>query len=504
MTRLGSLCERLERAGLLLSRGAATDDQTHIYHLALDSRKVGPRGLFVAIKGVDTDGHMFIDKAVQNGAIAVVCEAMPEDHESRFPGVAFVHVHDGRAAAAELAAAFYDDPSRALTLIGVTGTNGKTTVNFLCHHVLKLFDRRPGLIGTIQVRIGDEVIESTLTTPDAVEINALLRRMVDAGCTACVMEVSSHALHQERARGLAFDAGIFTNLTQDHLDYHHTLEDYFAAKKKLFDGLSAEAVAAYNADDAAGVRMVGDTAARRVSYGLGTDCDVRGEVISNRLDGIEMEIDGRRRRFRLGGRFNAYNLLAAYAALIGLGMDAEGVLDALTTAAPVPGRLETLSFEDGTIVVLDYAHTPDALENVLTTILETKPETSRLWCVFGCGGNRDREKRPVMGRVAERNADRLIVTSDNPRHEDPEAIIEDTLAGLQHPDRASVLVDRAAAIRYVAEHAAPGDIVLIAGKGHETYQIIGDERRPFDDKVVAAEAFAHRTLIDAADPRSKR
>lgn len=492
MIGLGSLCARLEEQGLLRGRGDDFDDRIEIDHLAIDSRKVGPRGLFVAIKGVDADGHVFIDKAVQNGAIAVVCEAMPADRANRFPGVAFVHVTDGRAASAELAAAFYGDPSQELTLIGVTGTNGKTTVTFLCRHVLDRLGCKPGMIGTVQVRIGDETLESTLTTPDPVHIQQLMRRMVDAGCKACVMEVSSHALDQERARGLAFDAAIFTNLTQDHLDYHKTFDGYLRAKKKLFDGLSSEAVAVYNADDPSGARIVGDTAARRLSYGFQPGCDVSGEILENRVDGLSLRIDGENRKFKLIGRFNAYNVLASYGALRELGFSREGVLDALETADPVPGRFEILRFEDDRTVIVDYAHTPDALENVLRTIHQTKNEDARLWCVFGCGGDRDREKRPVMGMVAERYADRIVVTSDNPRHEDPDAIIDDVLEGISDGDRAVVITSRAEAIAYAADNAAPGDVVLIAGKGHETYQTIRDEKRPFDDRQVAREAFAGR------------
>ncbi len=492
MIRLGSLCDRLETSGLLLDRGDGFDDQIEIDHLAIDSRKVGPRGLFVAIKGVDADGHLFIDKAVQNGAIAVVCEAMPADRDKRSPGVAFVHVRDTRAASAELAPAFYGDPSKNLTLIGITGTNGKTTVAFLCRHVLEHLGHTPGMIGTVEIRIADEAIEPTLTTPDPVEINRLLRRMVDAGCTSCAMEVSSHALHQERARGLAFDVGIFTNLTQDHLDYHETIDDYLAAKKMLFDSLSSEAAAVYNADDKSGSRMVEDTAAHRISYGLSSGCDVRGEILANRAHALEMRIDGAERTFRLSGRFNAYNLLATYAAMLHLGADAEDVLAGLTTAEPVPGRFEILHFDDDRTVIVDYAHTPDALENVLRTIRQTKRDDALLWCVFGCGGDRDREKRPAMGAVAEQLADRIVITSDNPRRENPDAIIADIVEGLTDRTRVTRITNRAEAIRYAAEQAAAGDVVLIAGKGHETYQIIGDEKRAFDDKQVAREAFAAR------------
>lgn len=497
--RLETLVGRIQDAGLIREREGEADNQTEIDHLAHDSRKVGPNGMFVAIKGAESDGHLFIDKAVQNGAIAVVCEAMPANRAVRFPGIVFVRVTDGRAALAELSAALYKDPSRELTMIGVTGTNGKTTVTFLLHHLLTRLGLRTGMIGTIEVRMGSEVHETNLTTPDAIEINRLLRHMVDAGCTACAMEVSSHALDQDRVRSLDFDAAVFTNLTRDHLDYHQTFDAYLAAKKRLFDGLKPEAAAIYNADDPAGARMTASTKARCVSYGLGTDADIRGEIVDNDVAGLRLRIDEDVRKYRLVGGFNAYNLLAAYAVSLGLGHGAEETLEALGTASAVPGRFELMRFSDETTVVVDYAHTPDALENVLRTLRDTKDVNAKLWCVFGCGGDRDREKRPMMGAVAERYADRIIVTSDNPRTEEPNAIIEDIAGGLAEADRAIFITDRRAAIQRAARDAVSGDVVLIAGKGHETYQIVGTEKRPFDDREIARDAFSARVVMNSED-----
>ena len=486
MIRFQTLLERLEKAGIVRERDGSFDD-VMIHHLANDSRKVGQNGLFVAISGFHADGHAFIDKAVQNGAIAVVCEAMPVDHQVRFPGIAFVRVTNARAAIAELGSAFYGDPSEAMTMIGITGTNGKTTVSFLLHHVLMQLGRPSGLIGTVDVRIRELVRETSLTTPDALDIYKLLREMADARCRVCIMEVSSHALEQERARTINFNIAVFTNLTRDHLDFHKTLDAYLAAKKRLFDGLDEKAVAIYNLDDDAGARMTAQTRALRVSYSLTREADVHVEIVDDRIDGLRLRFDGEVRRFRLVGRFNAYNLAAAYAVLRALGVDRSDALDTLAVAPAVPGRFEIIRSETGKVAVVDYAHTPDALENVLQTIVETKPEGAALWCVFGCGGDRDREKRPMMGAVAEEYADHVLVTSDNPRTENPKSIIDDIRRGMAGDAR--WIIDRREAIREAVSGSGAGDIVLVAGKGHETYQIVGTEKLPFDDRAVVREAF---------------
>ncbi len=495
MIALNTLRERLEKTGLVISTQGGFDSKVLIDHLANDSRRVGPRGLFVAIRGEQTDGHLFIDKAVYNEAIAVVCEVMPVEASRRFPGIAFVHVRDARAALAELAAAFYGDPSHTLKMVAVTGTNGKTTTAFLTHHLLTALGCKTGLIGTIEYRFGGPPVPATHTTPDALELQRMLRQMVEAGCTACAMEASSHALAQSRLRAARFDVGIFTNLTQDHLDYHRTFDAYLAAKKLLFDHLPAGATALYNGDDEAGARLVTDTAARRVSYGQSPAADLRLEVLENHLEGLRLRLDGGERAFRLVGLFNAYNLAAAYGAGRALGYGHAETLDALAQAPPVPGRFEQFRFEDGTTVIVDYAHTPDALENVLKTIQATKPGQTALWCVFGCGGDRDRAKRPRMGALAERLADHVVVTADNARTEPLGQIMQDIRAGMQHPDEARWIDDRRAAIEAAARHARPGDVVLVAGKGHEDYQIVGTQKLPFDDREEVRKAFSARGLI---------
>lgn len=491
---LSTLLDRLDAAGLLIGvSGGRSANTITIDHLADDSRAVGPGGCFVAVRGVETDGHLFIDKAVQNGAIAIVCEAVPEGASTRFPGTAFVRVSDARRALAKAAAATYGDPSQALRMIGITGTNGKTTTAFLVHHLLTVLKEKAGLIGTIETRIGEDAIDAALTTPGALKLQHLLRRMVDEDCSTCVMEVSSHALAQERVGATTFDVGVFTNLTVDHLDYHGTLQAYRAAKKKLFDGLPAGATAVYNRDDEAGPMMVTDTKAHTLSYGMQPDADIQVEVLANRIDGLRLRLDGMTGTFRLVGGFNAYNLTAAYSAVRALGYPAEDVMQALEVAPPVPGRFEQMTFGDGTTVIVDYAHTPDALENILKAIRNTKKPDADLWCVFGCGGDRDASKRRTMGSIAERLADRVIVTSDNPRTEEPEAIMNEIRRGMNHPNDAQWLPDRGDAIQAAASQTAPGDVVLIAGKGHEPYQVIGTKRRPFDDRKKARQYFSDRT-----------
>lgn len=490
MKTFGALLETLRAAGLLMETWGNIDN-IDIDHVAGDSRKVGPNGLFVAIRGVEIDGHLFIDKAVQNGAIAIVCEAASARRTFRRSGVAFARVRDSRWALAALAAAWRDNPSHALRTVGVTGTNGKTTVAFLVWQALGLLGVQAGFTGTIGVRVGNEAFPASLTTPDALDVQRFLRRMADEGCAACAMEASSHALDQHRLAGVAFDVAVFTNLTRDHLDYHKTFSAYFAAKKTLFDRLDASAAAVFNADDPAGARMVADTRAACTSYGLDAPADIRAGVVEDALDGLTLRIEGRTRRFRLAGRFNAWNVLAAWGALRALGYGA-AALEALEEARPAPGRFEQMRFEDGAHVVVDFAHTPAALQAVLETITAAKPPDAQIWCVFGCGGDRDRAKRPAMGAVAERFADRAIVTSDNPRTEDPARILQDIRAGFVDPKRALFVADRGEAIAEASRLARPGDIVLVAGKGHETRQLIGTDSRRFDDREAVREAFACR------------
>jgi UDP-N-acetylmuramoyl-L-alanyl-D-glutamate--2,6-diaminopimelate ligase len=492
MIALKALLNRLSQQQLLHEVQGPAIDNIDIDHVADDSRMVGLGGLFVAVRGAEVDGHLFIDKTVKNGAIAIVCEAVPEDARLRHPGTVFARVSDTRAALAEIAAAFFGDPSRLLRMIGVTGTNGKTTTTFLIHAMLERLGVRAGLLGTVTVRIGREDLPSALTTPGSLELQQLLRRMVDSGCDACVMEVSSHALSQQRTRALEYEAAAFTNLSQDHLDYHQTFEDYFRSKKILFDQLPSRATALFNTDDARGTAIVSDSAGARVSFGMSGSAAIRFEIVANEIAGLTLNLDGHRRRFRLVGRFNAYNLAAAYGVGLALGFSGEEVIDALAEAPPVTGRFEQLSFSDDRTAIIDYAHTPDALENVLSTIIETKGPGARLWCIFGCGGDRDPGKRPLMGEVVERLADEIIVTNDNPRTESPGAILDDIRRGIRNPGRAHWITDRREAIAFAAEHAAAGDVVLVAGKGHEAYQIIGTKKYPFDDRKEVINAFSHR------------
>lgn len=488
MTDIKRLVTLLQDKDLLID-AQGTDITTNIERLANDSRKVGPNDVFIAIRGELVDGHLFIEKAVKNGAIAVVCEVMPEEARLRFPGIALIRVHNARAALAELAAYQYGYPSRSLDMIGITGTNGKTTTAFLTHHLFTETGTPCGLLSTVEYRVGTDRLDASHTTPDALATNALLHRMVEAQCRACVMEVSSHALVQDRVRAIEYAAGVFTNLSQDHLDYHGTMDAYLNAKKLLFDHLRPEATAIYNLDDSAGERMIADTKASTLSYGLNPKAAISGEVIRNTIEGLELAINGVSRRFRLVGHFNAYNLLAAYATGKASGYSDAELLDVLAAAPPVPGRFELIRGSKHRYVIVDYAHTPDALENVLTTIRETMPAGSELWCIFGCGGDRDKGKRPIMGRIAEQRSDRLIVTSDNPRTEDPELILKDIEAGIASPQKALWITDRRTAIYEAAARSSPGDVVLIAGKGHETYQVLGTEIISFDDREEARSAF---------------
>jgi len=486
-----ALRARLAAQGLLdtVRAGTAVPETFDVAALTADSREVEPGGAFVAVRGTAADGHTFIGDAVERGARLVVCEALPEAPDEQFPETVFARVTDARAALAEAAAALYDDPADALELVGVTGTNGKTTVAWLVHHLLDALGDTTGLLSTVEARTGRETDDTTLTTPGPVELHRTLRRMVDQGCTACVMEVSSHALDQRRVHGLDYAVAIFTNLTTDHLDYHGSRAAYRDAKKSLFDGLGPEATAVYNADDEAGPEMVADTAATPVSFALEGEAAIRPEVQGHTLDGLRLALDGRERAFRLAGRFNAYNVAAAYGAGRALGHGTDAVLDALAEAPPVPGRFETMRFGDDRTVVVDYAHTPDALDTILRAVREAMPADAALWCIFGCGGDRDASKRGPMGGIAEQCADRVIATSDNPRTETPAAILDDIRDGVRRPDAMHWIVDREDAIATAAEEAAPGDVVVIAGKGHETDQVIGTEKHPFDDRKIAQKYF---------------
>ena len=499
---VSDLAERLRARGLG-GRLAGPGDAL-VSDVTIDSRRAGPGVLFAAV-APDThggrDGHDFVEDALGRGAASVLVseEWLRRSHTDplgegeRLPGAAVVSTGDTRAALAEVAAEVYGHPGDALSLLGVTGTNGKTTTVFLLHHLLTALGQTAGLVGTVENRIGADRFATAFTTPEAPALQRFLRACAEHGCSHVAMEVSSHGLALSRVGGLDFAVAVFTNLTQDHLDYHETFEDYRDAKKKLFDGLGEGAVAVVNADDPAHLDMVADTAARVVTFGTGPAADVRVEVLDNAVDGLRLRLDGAERAFRMAGRFNALNLAATYAVGVALGFTEADVLDALARAPGVPGRFETVR-AGGVLGVVDYAHTPDALDNVLATAREIVPEGNALWAVFGAGGDRDTGKRPQMAAVAEARADHVVLTSDNPRTEDPEAILDDLAAGLADPASATRRADRAEAIAYAARAAEAGDVVVVAGKGHETYQIVGTERHDFDDRAVLRDALAAREV----------
>lgn len=458
-----------------------------VAHLTYDSRAVVRGSCFFAVRGTRADGHAFIPAAVAQGAVAVVCEELPPDPVA---GVSYVLVADSAGAMADMAASFYGHPSRSLKLVGVTGTNGKTTTATLLYDLVRILGWRAGLISTVVYRIEDREVEATHTTPDPIRLNALMREMVDCGCRYCFMECSSHAIVQERTRGLSFAGGVFTNITHDHLDYHKTFAAYIRAKQGFFDALPADSFALTNLDDRNGRVMVQNTAARVSGYSLREMADFRCKIVEQHLDGMLLRIDGREVWVGLLGRFNASNLLAVYGSAVLLGFDREEVLRGLSMLRSVSGRFEIVRAGNGTTAVVDYAHTPDALENVLRTIDEIRTPQQQLFVVCGCGGDRDRTKRPEMARIAVRYATTAIFTSDNPRHESPEAILDEMAAGLAPGSRSLRIADRSEAIRTAVMLSRAGDVILIAGKGHETYQIVGDEKRHFDDREEVRRAFS--------------
>lgn len=457
------------------------EDVEVIGSVVFDSRKVTEGSLFVAIRGTRVDGHLFIEAAVEKGAAAVVCEHLPAELSEN---VTYFQVKNTNIALGIIASAFYDDPSREIDLVGITGTNGKTTTATLLHGTFMSQGHKAGLISTITVKIGNHEIAATHTTPDPVNINALLRQMVDEGCTCCFMEVSSHAVDQKRIAGLTFRGGIFTNLTHDHLDYHKTFAEYLKAKKAFFDNLPSSAFALINADDRNGKVMVQNTDALIKTYSLTGRGDYNCKVIENQLAGLHLKLGGTEIWFRLIGKFNAYNLLAAYAAAELLGMEKQNILSGLSILRGAEGRFEYIKSENNILGIIDYAHTPDALDNVLTTISDFRTGNETLITVFGAGGDRDRAKRPLMGRIVSMKSDKAIVTSDNPRSENPETIINEIIKGIEPEHRHKVIAvpDREQAIKTACMLAAPGDIILVAGKGHEKYQEVKGIKHLFDDR----------------------
>lgn len=457
-----------------------------IASLVYDSRSVEPGSCFFAVCGTQSDGHTYIASAIERGAVAVVCERMPEE---RVEGVSYAVVEDSNIAMAAMAAAYYDHPSRELKLVGVTGTNGKTTTATLLYDMFMAMGRKAGLISTVVYRIGEESLASTHTTPDAIRLNAMMRQMVDCGCQYCFMEVSSHSLAQHRTYGLRFAGGLFTNLTHDHLDYHGTYKEYIRAKKSFFDSLDKRSWAVVNIDDRNGEVMLQNCAARGYRLSLRSMADYRTKIVELHPDGMLLVIDNQEVWVKFTGRFNAYNLTTVYAAATLLGVDKMEVLTTLSQLSPVAGRFETITAEDRTIAIVDYAHTPDALENVLETIEELRRDEQRVVVVCGCGGDRDKSKRPEMAAIALRYATTAIFTSDNPRTESAEAILDDMVAGVGDKSNYLRITDRREAIRTAAMIAQAGDIIVVAGKGHEDYQIIGTTKHHFDDREEVRAAF---------------
>lgn len=463
--------------------------QTEVRDLQIDSRKLSAGSCFIAIRGVQSDGHEFIEKAIAAGATSIVCEVMPADLKE---GITYVAVDNSSEAAGWMANHYYGEPSKQLTLIGVTGTNGKTTVATLLYKLFTALGYDCGLVSTVQNIIVANPIAATHTTPDAISINALLAQMVKARCRFAFMEVSSHAIHQHRIAGLQFAGGLFTNITHDHLDYHKTFEEYIRVKKSFFDGLAADAFAISNLDDKRGTVMLQNTAAKQYYYSLRSMAAFKGKILENGLTGLVMTVNDQEVHFRLIGEFNAYNLLAVYGAAICLGEDSAEVLRCLSMLSGAEGRFDYMvSPAEKIIGIVDYAHTPDALVNVLKTIRELRKNDGRIITVVGCGGDRDRSKRPIMAQVACDLSDKAIFTSDNPRSEDPAEIIREMETGLNSAAKRKQLsiADRREAIKTAFSLAQPGDIVLVAGKGHEKYQDIKGVKTHFDDKEEMAKAI---------------
>ena len=456
----------------------------------IDSRKIEQGHLFVAMKGTQTDGHKFIEKAIELGASAVLLEDMPAETAEK--DITYIQVKSTEDAVGKVATTFYGDPSHQLKLVGVTGTNGKTTVATLLYNMFRKFGHKVGLLSTVCNYIDDKEVPASHTTPDPIELNALLARMVAEGCEYAFMECSSHAIHQRRIGGLKFAGGLFTNLTRDHLDYHKTVENYRDAKKMFFDDLSKDAFAIINADDKNGMVMVQNCKAKIKTYSTKRMADFRARILECHFEGMYLEVDGKEVGVQFIGKFNVSNLLAVYGTAIMLGKKAEDILVALSTLKNVNGRLEPIASPEGYTAIVDYAHTPDALENVLMAIHEVLDgKGGNVFTVCGAGGNRDKGKRPLMALEAVKRSDKVILTSDNPRNEDPQAIIDDMLAGLDTTQKKKVLsiTDRKEAIRTACMMAQRGDVILIAGKGHETYQEINGVKHHFDDHEVVREIF---------------
>ncbi|MEZ4804096.1 MAG: UDP-N-acetylmuramoyl-L-alanyl-D-glutamate--2,6-diaminopimelate ligase [Bacteroidia bacterium] len=471
--------------GILEIKGS---ENSRVDSLELDSRQVGSNSMFFAVKGSSTDAHIFIPQVIAAGASVVVCSELPN---KLYESVTYVVVDDVQQSVAYFASAFYKHPSKKLKLIGVTGTNGKTSICTMLHHLMRSLGYKCGLISTVEYTVNDTVFNSTHTTPDPIRLNALLNEMLESECQFCFMEVSSHAIVQGRTNALDFDGGVFSNITHDHLDYHHTFDNYLKAKKQFFDNLSRDAFALTNKDDRNGMVMLQNSKATKYTYAVKSSADFVCRILESDFDGLLLKIDNQDTWFGLIGKFNAYNILAAYSTAFLLGIESSEILMHLSKQGRVNGRFEVYKSADGRIGIIDYAHTPDALENVLGSIHSIRSGNEQLITVAGCGGNRDKEKRPLMGNVAAMKSDKVIFTSDNPRNENPQTIIEEMLNGVRPNDYKKVLkiADRKEAIKTAVMMSKPKDIILIAGKGHETYQEIEGVRYPFDDREILTEFF---------------
>jgi UDP-N-acetylmuramoyl-L-alanyl-D-glutamate--2,6-diaminopimelate ligase len=473
----------LYKAGILEVLGSTN---IAITALSFDSRRVEKDSLFIAVKGTQSDGHKYINDTIAKGAIAILCEEFPADVNEK---ITYIKVKDSTAAMGIVAANFYDNPSEKIKLVGVTGTNGKTTTVTLLFNLFRKLGYKVGLLSTVKNQINNDIIPATHTTPDSIQLNALLSQMIEKGCTHCFMEVSSHAVVQNRIAGVHFTGAVFTNITHDHLDYHKTFDEYIKAKKKFFDTLSSDAFALTNRDDVNGQVMLQNTRASKKTYSLRSMADFKCKVVENQFSGLLLNIDNQEVWTKLIGSFNAYNLLAVYATAILLKEDKTNVLTTLSTLNSVEGRFQYIRTENGVIGIVDYAHTPDALMNVLKTINDIRTGNEKVITVVGCGGDRDSVKRPVMAKIACDLSTKVILTSDNPRSEEPEMIIKEMQAGVDAVNKKKTIsmTDRAEAIKTACSYAEPGDIILIAGKGHEKYQEIKGVKHEFDDMLVLQE-----------------
>ena len=473
----------LNRIPVLEISGSKT---LEISEIVFDSRKAVENSLYVAVKGTVSDGHSFINAAIDKGAKAIVCEVLPENSKA---DITYIQVKDASKTLGQLASNFYGNPSEKLNLIGITGTNGKTSVTTLLFDIFKNLGFKSALISTVEYRIADEIIPSTHTTPDIVRLNQMLANAVEMGCEYAFMEVSSHGIHQNRTEGLNFKIAGFTNISHDHLDYHKTFSEYLKTKKRFFDELNPEAIAITNIDDKNGTVMLQNTKATQKTYALKTMANYHGRILEADFNGMLLNFGGREFWTTLTGKFNVYNLLLAYAVAIESGFHEEDVLKAISTLKKVKGRFETLKSDSGIFFVIDYAHTPDALENILDSINDIRTKNERLITIFGCGGDRDHAKRPEMGKIATRKSTLAIITSDNPRTEDPAAIIKEIEAGVepQNFSKYTSIPDRKEAIKMAIKFAEPRDIILLAGKGHEDYQEINGVKHHFDDKETIME-----------------